>query len=198
MAPSDSERPAAMTEDQIKAATLGDPVILNGPVTLVDYDPRWPDQFTREAARVHGTLGRRALQVEHIGSTSVPGLAAKPVIDILLVAADSADEPSYVPALQTAGYGLHIREPDWHEHRCFTGPGVDLNLHVFTAGSPEIDRVVVFRDWLRSHPADRDLYQHTKRELARRTWTYRQNYADAKAPIVEQILTRAQQAPETR
>jgi GrpB-like predicted nucleotidyltransferase (UPF0157 family) len=131
------------------------------------------------------------LVLEHVGSTSVPGLAAKPRIDLLLVVADSADEAAYVPALEAARYGLRIREPDWYEHRMFTGPDTAVNLHVFSSECPEIDRMVLFRDWLRGNEPDRHLYECTKRELARRTWVYVQQYADAKSTVVEEIIARA-------
>ncbi len=112
----------------------------------------------------------------------------------MLVVADSADEPTYVPALEGSGYVLSIREPDWYEHRMFKGPDTDINLHVLSAGCSEIDRMLLFRDWLRSHPADRLLYERTKRELARQNWKYTQNYADAKTAVVEEIIARARQA----
>jgi GrpB-like predicted nucleotidyltransferase (UPF0157 family) len=158
---------------------------------IVEYDPNWPGLFQREAERITGALGPRALRIEHTGSTSVPGLAAKPVIDILLVVADSADEAAYAPALESAGYLLRIREPNWHEHRMFNGRHTDTNLHVFSSGCPEIDRILVFRDWLRSNAADRDLYARTKRDLAQMEWKGVQNYADAKTPVIEEILGRA-------
>jgi len=94
--------------------------------------------------------------VEHIGSTAVPGLVAKPIIAILLVVANSADEPSYVPALEAAGYVLRIREPDWHQHRLFKGPDTNINLHVFTQGSEEARKHLTLRDWLRTNEADRE------------------------------------------
>jgi hypothetical protein len=100
--------------------------------------------FARKAARIRAALGGRAVQVEHVGSTSVPGLAAKPIVDILLAVPDSADEQAYVPALEAAGYVLRAREPDWFEHRLFKGPDADINLHVFTAGAAEIDRMLLF------------------------------------------------------
>jgi GrpB-like predicted nucleotidyltransferase (UPF0157 family) len=183
--------PEPMTEEQIRAATIGEPRVHDGPVELAEYDPRWPELFAREAGRVRGALAERALLLEHIGSTSVPGLAAKPVIDMVLVVADSADEPAYAPALEAAGYVLHIREPDWHEHRLFKGPETDVNLHVFSQGSPEIERHVPFRDRLRHDQDDRELYERTKRELAGRRWRFVQNYADAKSAVIEEILARA-------
>ena len=130
--------------------------------------------------------------VEHIGSTAVPGLVAKPIIDILLVVANSADESSYVPALEAAGYVLRIREPDWHQHRLFKGPDTNINLHVFTTGSEEIRRVLILRDSLRTNEADRQLYARTKQSQASRKWKYVQNYADAKSEVVNAILARAQ------
>jgi GrpB-like predicted nucleotidyltransferase (UPF0157 family) len=144
--------------DRLKRVTLGEPTVLDGPVTLREYDPEWREQFVREAERIRSALGTRALRIEHVGSTSVLGLIAKPVIDILLVVEDSADEPAYVPALNAAGYVLRIREPEWHEHRMFKGTGIDLNLHVFTVGSVEIKRLLLLRDRLRGDPAERELY----------------------------------------
>jgi GrpB-like predicted nucleotidyltransferase (UPF0157 family) len=181
-----------LTEEQIRATQLGVLVPLAGPVQIVDYDPQWPRLFEREAERVQTALGDQVLVLEHIGSTSVPELAAKPKIDMLLVVADSADEPAYVPNLEAAGYVLQVREPDWYEHRMFKGPDTDVNLHVYTLGCPEIDRVLLFRNWLRNHASDRQLYERTKRELAHVDWKYMQNYADAKTAVVEEILARAQ------
>lgn len=179
------------TEEQILAAHVGGQAPLNAPIVIADYDPAWPRLFERERNRIRAALGDRIVMIEHVGSTSVPGLAAKPRIDVLLVVADSADEASYVPALEAAGYVLRIREPDWYQHRVFKGPDTDVNLHVFSAGCPETERMLLFRDWLRANAADRQLYERAKRELARKTWKYTQNYADAKTDVVEEILTRA-------
>lgn len=181
-----------LTDEQIRAATIGELRPLAGKIQVVDYDPHWPQLYEREAARVRAVLGNRVVRLEHIGSTSVPGLAAKPIIDMLLVVSDSADEDVYVPDMEAAGYVLRIREPDWYEHRLFKGP--NINLHVFSAGSAgceEIDRILLFRDWLRSDDADRALYQRTKLELAQRDWKYVQNYADAKTTVIEEIMARA-------
>ena len=185
------------TEEQILAARMGKPVPQFVPIQIVDYNPQWPLLSQREAERVQSALGDRVLLLEHVGSTSVPGLAAKPKIDMLLVVANTADEPSYVPALEAAGYVLRIREPDWYEHRMFKGPDTDINLHVFSSGCPEIDRMLLFRNWLRSNDSNRHLYERTKRELARNNWKYMQNYADAKTAVVQEILVRAQKNSET-
>lgn len=176
----------------------GEVAPLTQPILIVDYDPTWPQLFAREATRVRTALGERVLALEHVGSTSVPGLAAKPKIDMLLVVANSADELAYVPDLEAAGYFLQIREPDWYEHRMFKGPDTDVNLHVFTVGCEEIDRMLLFRDWLRNNDADRQLYEQTKRALARQAWQYMQNYADAKTAVVQAIMARAQAATNDR
>lgn len=183
-----------LTDDQIRDHTVGELRPLSGKIEIADYDPRWPDWFQREAERVRTALGERALRIEHTGSTSVPGLPAKPIIDMLLAVANSADESSYVSALEKAGYVLRIREPEWHEHRMFRRADPQVHLHVFTAGCPEIEQVLLFRDWLRSHEQDRSLYTRTKRELAQQNWTYGQNYADAKTPVIQEILDRARAA----
>jgi len=93
--------------------------------------------------------------------------------------------------LQAAGYRLVIREPDWYQQRVLEGPDTNVNLHVFSAGCAEVERMLAFRDRLRAHDGDRDLYLRTKRELATRDWTYIQNYADAKTDVVTDILRRA-------
>jgi GrpB-like predicted nucleotidyltransferase (UPF0157 family) len=186
-----------LTENEIRAAIVGELKPLTERIVLVDYDPEWPRLFESEAARVRAILGSQVLRLEHTGSTSVPGLAAKPIIDMTLEIPDSSDESKYVPSMEGAGYILRIREPDWHEHRLFKGPDSNINLHVFSAGCPEVDRMVLFRDWMREHPEDRQLYERTKRELASRDWKYVQNYADAKNSVVAEVMARAE-ASSTR
>ena len=159
-----------------------------GPVTLAEYDPAWPDRYSVLEYDVRAALGRAALQIEHVGSTSVPGLIAKPIVDIVLVVADSALEEAYVPPLQAAGYALRVREPDWYEHRMLRGGEKDVNLHVFSAGCPEIDRMLRFRDRLRSNAADRERYAAVKRELASRQWRDVQDYAGAKTDVISEIV----------
>lgn len=168
------------------------PTVINGPVTLVEYDPAWPQMFRREEARIRKALGDRALRIEHVGSTSIPGIIAKPCIDILLVVNDAGNDDAYVPELQDAGYVLRISEDvdGWGPHRVFKGPEVNLNLHVLSKGSPEIHRFLEFRDWLRTHPEDRDRYAKVKRSLASRTWQHIQDYADAKDDVVREIRQR--------
>ncbi|MBI2782224.1 MAG: GrpB family protein [Chloroflexi bacterium] len=189
---------ATVSDEQLQAVTVGERKPHNAPVTLVEYDPGWPVLFEREATRIRAALGDAVVRLEHTGSTSVPGLAAKPIIDITLIVPSSADEPAYVPQLEAAGYVLRIREPHWHEHRVFKGPDTDVNLHVFSAGSVELERMVGFRDWLRSHDEERALYERTKRKLAARTWRHIQHYADAKTAVVEEIMARAGLPPGTR
>jgi GrpB-like predicted nucleotidyltransferase (UPF0157 family) len=190
MAPSDPNELAAY-EESLANVTIGAPKRLSGGIELYDHDPAWCDAYRREAARVRGALGRRVGRLEHVGSTSVPGLPAKPIIDIVLEVPDSSHEHAYVADLEAAGYVLRIREPDWFEHRLFTVASQAVNLHVFSGGCPETDRMLRFRDRLRSHAPDRDLYAHTKRELASREWTYMQQYADAKTAVISSILARA-------
>lgn len=184
---------APLSEEYMRSVHVGELVPLAGPIQIADYDPEWPTLFAREAERVRAALGERVLLLEHVGSTSVPGLAAKPRIDMLLVVENTADEPTYVPAMEAAGYVLHIREPEWHEHRLFKGPDTDINLHVFSQGCSEIERMLLFRNWLRNNASDRLLYERTKRELARKNWKYGQNYADAKTTVVEEIIARARE-----
>jgi GrpB-like predicted nucleotidyltransferase (UPF0157 family) len=161
-------------------------------IVIVDYDAAWPERFERERQRVVDALGPSALAVEHIGSTSVPALPAKPIIDVLLVVHDSSAEDSYLRALEDVGYELRVREPDWHEHRMLCTPARDVHIHVFSAGSSEVGRHLVFRDWLRSNPTDRVLYAETKLRLAAQDWPTTQHYAEAKTAVITEIMSRAQ------
>lgn len=181
----------ATPETYIQEVTVGDHKPHNSTIRLVLYDPSWPLQFSRLEHLVRQALGDKVLLLEHVGSTSVEGLSAKPVIDMVLVVADSSDEDTYVPQLEARGFVLHIREPEWFEHRLLKAPEVEANLHVFSHGCDEVTRMLVFRDWLRSHSADKKLYERTKRELAARTWKYTQHYADAKSEVIQEILGRA-------
>jgi GrpB-like predicted nucleotidyltransferase (UPF0157 family)/SAM-dependent methyltransferase len=184
----------ALSEAEIQAISVGGAAQLNSTVTLADYDPEWPKLFEREAERIRGVLGDRVLVLEHVGSTSVPGLCAKPIIDILLEVPDSDDEDAYVPALEAAGYRLVIREPDWEKHRCFKGPDTNVNLHVYSPGNGQTERYRLLRDRMRAHPEERDRYAAKKRELAAKEWKYVQQYADAKTAVIEEILGRARAA----
>ncbi len=179
-----------LTEEEILASAVGELAPHEATIHLADPDPAWPGLFEREADRLRGVLGDRALRIEHVGSTSVAGLPAKPVVDMVLVVADSTDERAYVAPLEATGYRLTIREPDWFEHRLLKGPDTNVNIHVFSDGCDEIGRMVAFRDWLRTHDDDRELYERSKRELAAREWKYVQNYADAKSAVVGEILER--------
>jgi GrpB-like predicted nucleotidyltransferase (UPF0157 family) len=167
---------------------------LGGPVQLSDYDPRWPLQFEAESKRIRDALREAAIAIDHTGSTSVPGLAAKPIIDMLLTVKDSTDESTYAPTLEALGYRLVVREPGWFQHRMFKLQDPAVNLHVFSVGCEEIGRVLKFRDWLRENAADRELYQCTKRALALKEWRQMQDYADAKTDVIKAILNRALKA----
>ncbi len=163
-------------------------------IAVVESDPAWPSWFDELAARIRTALGDGVLALEHVGSTSVPGLPAKPVIDIDLTVADSSAEPAYVPALEHAGFVLRIREPRWHEHRCLaaTGPPA-CNLHVWSPDSPEAVRHRLFRDWLREHPDDRARYAEAKREAADASNIAGEvvmDYNQRKQPVIRDILDR--------
>ncbi len=187
----DVSNSTSISDEELQTVTVGERKPHNATITLLEYDSRWPKLFDREAKRIRSELGDRALQVEHVGSTSVPELCAKPIIDILLVVTDSGDESSFVPSLEKAGYTLRIREPEWFEHRMFKGPDTDINLHVFSKGASQVDRMLRFRDWLRTNNSDRDKYARVKRNLAKREWRHVQHYADAKDSIVQEIMDRA-------
>jgi GrpB-like predicted nucleotidyltransferase (UPF0157 family) len=183
-----------MYENRLAAVTIGDLQPLAGRIELVDYDPAWPALYAREEEQIRSLLGRRVVRIEHTGSTSVPGLPAKPIVDITLEVRDAAAESEYVADLEAGGYVLRIREPDWFEHRLFKGPDTNVNLHTFSADSEETNRMVLLRDWLRTNATDREFYASAKRELAARDWKYVQQYADAKTAVIQEILARASAA----
>ena len=181
----------AWYDEYLDQITGGNVQLLTRSVEIHEYDPEWPRLYAREEERIRSVLGDRVVRLEHAGSTSVPGLPAKPIVDIVLEVPDSSDESSYVPDLEAAGYRVVIREPEWYEHRVFKGPDTNVNLHTFTAGCEEVDTMLLFRDHLRESADDRELYARTKRELAAYPWKYVQQYADAKTAVVEEIKERA-------
>lgn len=165
-------------------------------IRIAEPDPNWPKKFDRHAARIANALGQVARRIEHIGSTSVPGLAAKPIIDILVVVDDSANESTYVPQMESSGYVLRVREPDWNEHRMFRTEDKDVHIHVYSTGCGEIERNLTFRDRLRRNEDDRRCYEETKRALASQDWSDMNAYADAKTEVIEDIIAKAQAAGE--
>lgn len=179
-----------MTTEEIRKVNVNELKSHNGQILLEDYNFEWPNEFLKHKAKIEEALYQLKIKVHHVGSTSVPSLAAKPIIDIVLEVPDSSNEASYVPALEDHGYKLHIKEPEWWEHRMFKSTGFPANLHVFTEGCLEVRRMLSFRDHLRSNKSDLELYQSKKRELANKHWEYVQNYADAKTEIIKDIFSR--------
>lgn len=169
-----------------------DPVLIGGvekrKIKIVDYNPNWPEKFEEHSRRIRNVIDDRLLQIEHIGSTAVPDLATKPIIDILVIVEDAGNESTYLPYLESAGYVLRVREPDWHEHRMFRTPELDVHIHIFSPNSPEIKRYLIFRDRLRNSVEDRNLYEQTKRRLATQLWDDMNAYAEAKSEIIERII----------
>ncbi|WP_428065137.1 GrpB family protein [Candidatus Proelusimicrobium volucris] len=176
------------SDKYLKQVTLGEVKILNDKINLQEYNPDWADMFEEERKRILNIINMKNVLIEHVGSTSVPNLCAKPILDILLGVQNSADESSYIPALESIGYTLKIREPDWYEHRMLKGFNPEVNLHVFSLDCEELQKMIQFRDWLIHNKDDRERYANVKRMLAKKTWKYLQNYADAKSTIVGEIL----------
>jgi GrpB-like predicted nucleotidyltransferase (UPF0157 family) len=178
------------TPEQMAAALVGEPPATWQSIVIEDYDPAWADRFAAARALLSEALSGQIIAIEHVGSTSVPGLPAKPIIDIDLLIEDTADESLYLPALAGLGYRLILREPWWYGHRMLVSPAEDVHLHVWPAGAPEPVRHRLFRDWLRAHPADRDLYAATKRRLARDTVHRPGDYSLAKNDVIDDIYER--------
>jgi GrpB-like predicted nucleotidyltransferase (UPF0157 family) len=183
-------RPFEIPSDEEVAAARIAPPAPSAPVEVVAPDPAWPQVYADLAARIRAALGEGVQGVEHVGSTAVPGLAAKPVIDIDLTVADSADEAAYVPALEADGWVLRIREPEWEEHRLLRIEEPACHLHVWSPGSEEPQRHRMFRDWLRTHDDDRELYAATKRQVADLGFTDGMHYNNAKAGMVYDLYER--------
>jgi GrpB-like predicted nucleotidyltransferase (UPF0157 family) len=158
-------------------------------IVIADYDPAWPTRFQRERERVKSALGDAAGRIEHFGSTAVPGLAAKPIIDVLVTVDDLRDDQWVIEALESAGYELRVREPG---HRMFRTPVRDVHVHLWAGDDPEVERHLRFRDRLRGSAPDRAAYEQLKRDLARRHWDDMNFYADAKSELIAEILARAQ------
>jgi GrpB-like predicted nucleotidyltransferase (UPF0157 family) len=156
----DDPPPTGQPDPWVAGAVPATGIEVSGP------DPDWPRHYDDLARRIRKVLGWRALQLDHVGSTSVQGLAAKPIIDIDLTVADPGREQEYVPALETIGFHLVIREPWWYGHRALRAYEPRCNLHVFGFDSPELVRHRIFRDWLRGNRDERDHYAAAKRQAA--------------------------------
>ena len=159
-------------------------------LVLADYDPQWPETYAEHQRRIHAALGPAAVQIEHIGSTSVPGLAAKPVIDVLITVEDITAEEDYLDQLLDVGYELRVREPG---HRLVRTPARDVHVHVLEVGDEAAGDYLRFRDRLRADPEDRDLYERTKRALIEQDWADMNAYAEAKTGVIAEIKERARQ-----
>ncbi|WP_327002997.1 GrpB family protein [Dactylosporangium sp. NBC_01737] len=174
--------------EQLEAGLVGEVPQRWQSIVVEEYDPAWAGRF--DAARSALVEAVDVVDIEHVGSTAVPGLAAKPVIDIDLTVADSADETSYVPALLRLGYRLVLREPWWHGHRMLVSAEEDVHLHVWPPGAPEPVRHRLFRDRLRTHPEDLELYAQAKRRLARDTVDRPGDYSLAKNDVIDAIFAK--------
>ncbi|KKY35462.1 hypothetical protein UCDDA912_g04511 [Diaporthe ampelina] len=161
---------------------------------VVEHNPAWADDFSDLRSRIRAALGAAALDIHHVGSTSVRGLPARSVIDIDLVVADPADEASYVPALEAAGFTLYFRQPAYYGHRFLGCQTPDTNIHVYGPECPDVARHLIFREWLSGHPGDRDRYAAVKREVAvvaEEKGESGNQYGKRKEWVIREILDRA-------
>jgi GrpB-like predicted nucleotidyltransferase (UPF0157 family) len=176
---------------------MDDAVFIGGPekraIVIEDYDPAWTARFEQVHAALQQALGPAAWRIEHFGSTAVPGLGAKGIIDVMVTVEDADDEPAYGPALERHGFSIRVRQAG---HRMYRTPDQDVHVHVFSEGSEAARIRLLFRDWLRRDDDDRRLYEDTKRELARRDWDATNDYSDAKGAVVTEILARAERWSE--
>jgi GrpB-like predicted nucleotidyltransferase (UPF0157 family) len=157
---------------------------------VVAANPAWPVEFETIRMLLHTTLAQRALRISHVGSTAVPGLPAKPIIDVDLTVADSTDENDYLPALEPAGFRLIAREPGWEEHRFLTFARPNANVHVFSPGATEPERHLLFRDWLAEHGSERRAYGSLMLALAGAGVDASGDYNGNKAAFVYDVYER--------
>jgi len=176
--------------DQDAVALVGEPPRFFDSVLIEDYDPAWADRFAAASSALKGRLGGLVIGIEHVGSTSVPELAAKPIIDIDLRLEDTENESFYIPTLEALGYRLVLREPWWHGHRMLVSAEEDVNLHVWPKNAAEPVRHRLFRDWLRTHADDRHLYAAMKGRLAQQTAAAPREYSLAKNVVIDEIYER--------
>jgi GrpB-like predicted nucleotidyltransferase (UPF0157 family) len=171
---------------------VDDAVFIGGPekraIVIEDYDPAWTARFEQVHAALQDALDTKAHRIEHFGSTAVPGLGAKGIIDVMVTVDDADDEASYGPPLTQAGFHIRVRQAG---HRMYRTPDQDVHVHIFTEGSDAAKVRLLFRDWLRHDADDRRLYEETKRELARKDWDATNDYSEAKGAVVAEILVRA-------
>jgi GrpB-like predicted nucleotidyltransferase (UPF0157 family) len=161
------------------------------PLMVIDYDPAWPQTYARWRHRVGAALGTAALGIEHVGSISVPGLAAKPIVDIQVSVADLADEPRYVPPLEKAGLVLRSRDELHRYFRLPAGQPREVHIHVCAAGSQWERDHLLFRDYLRADPAACRRYAEAKRANVGRWSDDGWAYTEAKTSVVLDILEQA-------
>lgn len=165
-------------------------------IKIVPYSQNWPIQFQNHAKRIKNALGSVALRIEHIGSTSVEELAAKPIIDILVVIADPSQEELYLPALVDAGYELRVREPEYDNHRMFRTPERDVHIHIYPPHSEEVERYLLFRDFLRNNPRVRGEYANLKQKLSESNWKDMNEYSSAKTSFIDGVINQAKKTSE--
>jgi GrpB-like predicted nucleotidyltransferase (UPF0157 family) len=165
-----------------------------GPIVLVPYEPRWCSDFEQESASVRASLGDLLISLHHIGSTAIPGIVAKPVIDMLAVVTDVALLDTGAHLLEELGYEA-MGEFGIEGRRYFRKNSKEgartHQIHAFAGGSPEIDRHLAFRDYLREHPDEAQQYGNLKLELARHFMTDIDGYTDSKTEFIREIERRA-------
>lgn len=155
-------------------------------ISVQAYDPAWRTLFSTLKNDIDIALSGKVLALEHVGSTAVPGLPAKPVIDIDVIVDDPENEDAYIPALSSLGYVLTVRERSWYQHRMLRLDLPRVNLHVFGPNCPEHIRHILFRDWLCAHPQDQNLYAEAKMQAKEGADTV-QTYNMKKQAVVKQI-----------
>ncbi|KAI9154815.1 hypothetical protein HJFPF1_07372 [Paramyrothecium foliicola] len=181
--------------DPSRVQRVGESTFAKLPLKIEPPDSSWPEHFKVLKSIIQEALGPKALSISHVGSTAVPNLPAKAIIDIDLTVPDPTDEADYVPALESAGFQFLLREPKWHEHRFFnTNLPYHCNLHVFAHGTAELVRHLIMKEWLTTHEDDRKLYAQAKMEATEKSNLLGETvmqYNARKETVIREILERA-------
>jgi GrpB-like predicted nucleotidyltransferase (UPF0157 family) len=178
-----------LTEGQLQSISVGQRDTRRSAIELVPNDPAWAGHFARLSRDIRSALGSRLIAVEHVGSTAIPGLPAKPIIDIDATIYNPADESGYRDVLEGLGFALTIREPEWHQHRMFKLSDPRTNLHIYADNCSLPMRDVAFRDLLRNDRQAALAYSELKRELSSQEWSSSQHYAEGKSELIIDLLS---------
>jgi len=191
-------------KERVKVRRLDKKITVKRSVEIVDYDPKWPVIYAKEKDRILSKIGNKIISLEHVGSTAVQGLGAKPIIDIMVAVRRLSDAEECIKPLRSIGYEYFPEhEKEIPERRYFQKgpegiPNKHFHLHMVEQDSDFRQKQLLFRDYLRLHPNVAEQYCKLKRELARKYVSDREAYTEAKTSFIESVITEARSALKLR